>query len=118
MIDIAYAMGQGGGTEGGGLVSFMPLILMFVIFYFLLIRPQQKKQKDHRQMVSNLRNGDRIITTGGIHGRIISASDNILTIEVADKVRVKLNRDNVGSMVQSSSEAQPAKIEKTDSDKK
>lgn len=119
MIDIAYAMGQGGTTgQGGGFTSFLPLILMFVIFYFLLIRPQQKKQKDHRLMVGNLRNGDRIVTTGGIHGRIISASDKVLTIEVADKVRVKLNRDNVGALVQSSSEAQPAKIEKTDSDKK
>ncbi len=118
MIDIAYAMGQGGGTEGGGLVSFMPLILMFVIFYFLLIRPQQKKQKNHRLMVSNLKNGDRIITTGGIHGRITSVSDNTLTIEIADKVRVKLHRDNVATLSQTSSEAQPAKIEKTDSDKK
>ena len=116
MIDIAYAMGQGGAAgQGGGLISFLPLILMFVIFYFILIRPQQKKQKDHRLMVSNLKNGDRIVTTGGIHGRIISASDNTLTIEVAHQVRVKLNRDNVGVLLQSSSEAQPAKIEKTDS---
>jgi len=119
LIDIAYAMGQGGGAGGGGgLISFMPLILMFVIFYFLLIRPQQKKQKNHRLMVSNLKNGDRIITTGGIHGRITSVSDNTLTIEIADKVRVKLHRDNTATLLQTSSEAQPAKIEKTDSDKK
>ncbi|MBC8200058.1 MAG: preprotein translocase subunit YajC [Desulfobacterales bacterium] len=120
MIDIAYAMGQGGGAagQGGGFGSFIPLILMFVIFYFLLIRPQQKKQKDHRLMVSNVKNGDRIITTGGIHGRITSVSDDTLTIEIADKVRVKLNRSNVSTLLQSSSQAQPAKIEKTDSDKK
>lgn len=115
MISIAYAMGQGGAAagQGGGFSSFIPLILMFVIFYFLLIRPQQKKQKDHRSMVSNLKNGDRIITSGGIHGRITSVADDTLTIEVADKVRVKLNRTNVSALFQSSSQAQPEKIEKT-----
>jgi len=120
LIDIAYAMGQGGGAagQGGGFSAFIPLILMFVIFYFLLIRPQQKKQKEQRSMVSNLKNGDRIITTGGIHGRITSVSDDTLTIEVADKVRIKLNRTNVSALLQSSSQAQPAKIEQTDSDKK
>ena len=119
MIDIAYAMGQGGaGGQGGGFSSFIPLILMFVIFYFLLIRPQQKKQKDHRLMISNLNNGDRIITSGGIHGRITSVGDNTLTIEIADRVRVKLNRTNVSALLQSSSQAQSPKIEQTDSDKK
>ncbi len=119
MIDIAYAMGQGGaGGQGGGFSSFIPLILMFVIFYFLLIRPQQKKQKDHRSMITNLKNGDRIITSGGILGRITSVGDDTLTIEIADRVRVKLNRTNVSALLQSSSQAQPAKIEKTDSDKK
>ena len=72
MFDIAYAMGTGGaGGEGaGGFTGFIPLILMFVIFYFLLIRPQQKRTKEHRQMISNLKKGDRIVTSGGIHGRI------------------------------------------------
>jgi preprotein translocase subunit YajC len=112
-------MGQGGaGGQGGGFSSFIPLILMFVIFYFLLIRPQQKKQKDHRSMITNLKNGDRIITSGGILGRITSVGDDTLTIEIADRVRVKLNRTNVSALLQSSSQAQPAKIEKTDSDKK
>ncbi|MEA3417581.1 MAG: preprotein translocase subunit YajC [Thermodesulfobacteriota bacterium] len=119
MIDIAYAMGQGGaGGQGGGFSSFIPLILMFVIFYFLLIRPQQKKQKDHRLMITNLKNGDRIITSGGILGRITSVGDDTLTIEIADRVRVKLNRTNVSALLQSLSQAQPEKIEKSDSDKK
>lgn len=115
MIDIAYAMGQGGaaGQGGGGFSSFIPLILMFVIFYFLLIRPQQKKSKDHRSMISDLKNGDRIVTSGGIHGRITSIGDDTLTIEIADRVRVKLNRTNVSALFQSSSQAQPPKIEKT-----
>ena len=112
MINIAYAMGQGGagGTGAGGFGGFIPLILMFVIFYFLLIRPQQKKTKEHRQMVANLKKGDRIITSGGLHGRITGIDDTTLTVEIADRVRVKVARGNVGGMVQSA----PATKEKTE----
>ena len=107
--NIAYAMGPGGagGEGGGGFSTFIPLILMFVIFYFLLIRPQQKKTKEHRQMVSNLKKGDRIVTSGGLHGRITGLSDTILTVEIADKVRVKIARGNVGALNQASAQAQP-----------
>jgi len=102
-------MGPGAGGEGGGggFSTFIPLILMFVIFYFLLIRPQQKKTKEHRQMVSNLKKGDRIITSGGLHGRITGLSDTILTVEIADKVRVKIARGNVGALNQASAQPQP-----------
>jgi preprotein translocase subunit YajC len=63
-------MGQGGAAEAGaGYASFIPLVLMFVIFYFLLIRPQQKRSKEHRTLIANLKKGDRIITSGGLHGR-------------------------------------------------
>jgi len=96
LIDIAYAMGQSGGGAGaqgsGSLASFIPLIIMFVIFYFLLIRPQQKKSKEHREMLGNLKKGDRIVTNGGIHGRITGLDDATLTMEIADKVRVKMDR--------------------------
>ena len=112
MFDIAYAMGQGGGAGGagaGGFSAFVPLILMFVIFYFLLIRPQQKKTKEHRQMVSNLKKGDRIITSGGLHGRITGLSDTTLTVEIADKVRVKVARGNVSALAQAAAQSQPAK---------
>ena len=120
MINIAYAMGQGGGAGGagaGGFSAFVPLILMFVIFYFLLIRPQQKRTKQHREMIGNLKAGDRIVTGGGIHGRVTAVSDAILTVEIADKVRVKVNRANVSSLVQPSAQAQPAKKSKPDSEK-
>lgn len=111
MLGIAYALGQGGaGGEGAaGFTGFIPLILMFVIFYFLLIRPQQKKSKEHRQMVSNLKKGDRIITSGGIHGRITGMDDTTLTVEIADKVRVKVARGNVSAMVQSAPPQAPEK---------
>ena len=98
MIDIVYAMGVGGGAEGqsgGGLGAFIPLILMFVIFYFLLIRPQQKKQKQHREMISNLKKGDRVVTSGGLHGRITGLGDTVVTLEISEKVRVKVARGNV-----------------------
>lgn len=107
MFNIAYAMGQGGAAgQGaqGGFGPFVPLILMFVIFYFLLIRPQQKKQKQHREMISNLKKGDRIITGGGIHGRVTGVGDTTLTVEIAEKVRVKVNRSNVAALTQTDSQ--------------
>lgn len=116
-MNIAYAMGQGGaGASGGagGFASFIPLILMFVIFYFLLIRPQQKKTKEHRQMIDNLKTGDRIITSGGLHGRITGVSENALTVEIAEKVRVKVNRASVSALMQTSTPPAAPKKEKKD----
>ena len=111
MVSIAYAMGQGGaaGGQGGGFSAFIPLILMFAIFYFLLIRPQQKKTKQHREMIGSLKKGDRIITSGGLHGRITGSSDTTLTVEIADKVRVKVARGNVSALAQPAAQSQPAK---------
>ena len=111
MFNIAYAMGQGGtGGEGaGGFAGFIPLILMFVIFYFLLIRHKKKRTKEHRAMVSNLKKGDRIVTSGGIHGRITGMDDQTLTVEIADKVRVKVARANVSNIAQPAAQSQPDK---------
>jgi len=103
LFNIAYALGTGGaqgGSDGGGFTAFVPLILMFGIFYFLLIRPQQKKTKQHQEMVNALKKGDKVITSGGIHGRITSVSDAILTLEIADKVRIKVARGNVATIYQ------------------
>lgn len=102
MIDIAYALGTGGNAsgQGGGFGAFVPLILMFVIFYFLLIRPQQKKQKQHRQMISDLKKGDRVVTSGGLYGRITGLTDAVVTLEISEKVRVKVARANISVMVQ------------------
>ncbi len=101
MIDIAYAMGQvgAGGEGGGGFTAFIPLVLMFVVFYFLLIRPQQKKTKEHRQMIETLKIGDNIITGGGIHGRIESLDEHTATIEIADNITIKINRASIGTLV-------------------
>jgi preprotein translocase subunit YajC len=102
-------MGGGGGEGAAGFGGFIPIILMFVIFYFLLIRPQQKRQKETRSMISNLKKGDRIITSGGLHGRITGLDDTTLTLEIADKVRVKVGRSNVAGMVQPASQPQSEK---------
>lgn len=99
MIDIAYAMGGdaiAGGAKGMG--AFIPLILMFVIFYFLLIRPQQKRAKQHREVLKNLRKGDTVVTSGGIHGRITGLTDTIVTLEIADKVRIKVSRGQIAGL--------------------
>lgn len=122
MGNIAYAMGQGGAAAGqgaqGGFGAFVPLILMFVIFYFLLIRPQQKRNKEHREMVSSLKKGDRIITSGGLHGRITGVADGVLTVEIADKVRVKVNRGNVSALVGANPQSPASKDDKTEPGKK
>lgn len=98
MIDVAYAMGGAPGGEAGSFGMFMPLIIMFAIFYFLLIRPQQKKQKDHREMIAAIKKGDKVITSGGLHGVVTGTTDTSMTIEVAPKIRVKVERGFVASV--------------------
>ncbi len=100
---IAYAMGtsgQGGnGSATNQFAAFVPLILMVGIFYFLLIRPQQKKQKDHRTMLSNLQKGDVIVTQGGLQGKITGITESVVTLEIAEKVRVKVQRGYIAALV-------------------
>ncbi len=100
---LAYAMPgvPGGGGQGGSssLMSFLPIILIFIVFYFLLIRPQQKRSKEHRALLSNLKEGDQVITSGGIYGRITGIRDDKVTVEISDKVRVKVNRGNIAGVV-------------------
>lgn len=100
MISLAYAMGQQGGGEGagGGLGAFLPLILMFAIFYFLLIRPQQKKAKQHKQLLAAIKKGDRVVTSGGLHGLVTGITEDVVTIEIAPKVRVKVARGSISGV--------------------
>lgn len=91
----------GGGTGGGGDFGFMIVMaILFAIFYFLLIRPQQQKQKELKDMLANLGHGDTVVTTGGIHGKIVAITDTIVTLEIADKVRIKVSRSFIGGVVQ------------------
>jgi len=81
------------------LISFLPLILIFVVFYFLLIRPQNKRQKEHRELVSNLAVGDEVVTAGGVLGKVTEVSEQFLRIEVADGVQLRVQRHTIGAVM-------------------
>lgn len=105
LISPAYAQTAGGGGDAG-LVSLLPLVLIFVVFYFLLIRPQQKKMKAHRAMVDALRRGDRVVTGGGIIGSVTKVlSDNEVQIEVAEGVRLRVVKHTIQEVL---SKTEPA----------
>lgn len=99
-IGVAYAMGGKGEGGAGALASLIPLLLMFVIFYFLLIRPQQKQASRHRDFIKGLKPGDRVVTTGGLHGVVRGLTDTTVTLEIADNVRVKVTRNAVAGSSQ------------------
>lgn len=101
--ELAYAMGpaqQGGQGQGGGLMGFLPLILIFVIFYFLLIRPQQKRAKEHKKMLDELKKGDKVITSGGAYGVIEEVRPNTVTVKIAENVRVKYGKGYIATVRQ------------------
>jgi len=111
MTGIAYAQGAAAGAAGGGmgqLGQFVPLILIFVVFYFLLIRPQQKKAKEHQAYLNDLKKGEKVITSGGIHGRITGITDSTVTLEIADNVRIKVTRSSIMGSAETMAKA-PAK---------
>lgn len=100
IMSVAYAMAPsaGEGAKGGGFSAFIPLILMFAIFYFLLIRPQQTKSKKHRAFLNDLKRDTMVTTTGGIHGKITGITDTIVTLEIAQNVRIKVSKTNVSGV--------------------
>jgi preprotein translocase subunit YajC len=98
-ISTAYAQGTG-MFDQNALIQFLPLILIFVVFYFLLIRPQQRKAKDHKTMLDALRRGDRVVTGGGIIGTVARVdSPEEVTVDIADGVRVRVLRSTISSVV-------------------
>jgi len=99
LIPDAMAQTAGGAPAGAGTTSLIMMAVFVVIFYFLLIRPQQKKQKEHQAMLSKITAGDEVVTSGGILGKVIEVGDNFLTIEIAENVRIKVQRFQVTSLV-------------------
>jgi len=99
MAELAYAQGASPIAGPGPLVQFLPLVLVMVIFYFLLIRPQQQKAKEHQQLLNDLKRNDRVMTNGGIYGRVIELSEKELTLEIAPNVRVQLDRAHIETVV-------------------
>jgi preprotein translocase subunit YajC len=93
----AQAAPQGGGSAGF-LISMLPFIMIFVIMYFLIIRPQQKRLKEHRDMVAGVRRGDTVVTAGGIVGKVVRAEDDELQVEIAEGVKVKIVRGTISDV--------------------
>lgn len=94
----AFAQAAGGGA-GGAFASFVPLILIFVIMYFLLIRPQQKRVKDHKKMVETLRRGDQVVTAGGLVGKVVKVrEDDELEVELTEGVKVRVVRSTIAQV--------------------
>ena len=95
----AYAQAAGGAPAGFDFISLMPLVLIFVVFYFLLIRPQQKKQKEARAMLDSLEKGNEVVTAGGILGRIVKLDDQYATVEIAQNTQMIVQRGAISQLL-------------------
>ncbi len=106
-VSPAYAQAAGGAGGAGGLEALLPLVLIFVVFYFLLIRPQQKKMKQHKATLAAIRRGDRVVTGGGIIGTVTKVNENEseIQIEIAPDVKVKVQRELISTVL---SKTEPA----------
>jgi preprotein translocase subunit YajC len=93
LVNLAQASGSSGGSSP--LTQFVPLIAIFAIFYFLVLRPQSKKAKEHQAMLSELKKGDEVVTSGGLIGKISGITDNELTLQVQEGVRIRVTRASV-----------------------
>lgn len=101
MISLLYAQ-EGAVSQTrpqGGLVSFVPLLVIFAIFYLLLIRPQQKKAKEHKKLLNDIKRGDRVITSGGMYGVIAGLRGNVIELKIADDVKIQISRSSVSSVI-------------------
>ncbi|MDD2273384.1 MAG: preprotein translocase subunit YajC [Desulfuromonadaceae bacterium] len=105
MFGLAFAMGSApGGAAGGatgGMAAFqqiIPLVFMFAIFYFLLIRPQQKKAKEHKALLEAMKKGDNVITAGGVHGKVSAVENDIVTLEIANNVNIKITKSYIAAI--------------------
>jgi preprotein translocase subunit YajC len=101
-IETAYAMGApggAGGQGGGGASGLIMMVVIFAIFYFIMIRPQQKKMKEHKKMVEELKKGDEIITSGGIYGTVEGVTPDTLTVKIAEGTKVKVTRSSVAAVI-------------------
>ena len=95
---VAYAQSAGEESSQSPFFQFIPLVLILGVFWFLIIRPQQKKQKSHQQMVDNLNKGDKVVTNGGIFGTIVKVGDDRIALEIASKVQINIERQQVSRM--------------------
>jgi len=97
LISNAYAQAAGG--SGSTLMSLLPMILIFVVFYFLLIRPQQKRTKEHKSMVANIGKGDEVLTNGGFLGKVVKVGDNYISVQLGEGMEVKMQAAAVAQVL-------------------
>jgi preprotein translocase subunit YajC len=107
MIDLAYAQGAPGATGPGAMMTIFPFVIIFAIMYFMVIRPQQKKAKEHDELLKKLKKNDEVMTSGGIYGKVVDLKDAVVTIEVAANVRIRVARAQIGTVI--GAEKAPAK---------
>jgi preprotein translocase subunit YajC len=102
MLDVVFAMApppEGADGGGGGFLTLLPpMIMMFAIFYFILIRPQQKKQKEVQKLLDDLKEGDNVVTLSGIHGTVKKLKDDTVMLQIADNVKIKINRTSIAAL--------------------
>lgn len=104
LITNAYAMGGAPGGQGGAgnpIMGLVPLIVMFAVFYFLIIMPQQKKAKKHKEMLNSLKSGDMVLTAGGLYGKVVGVSERAVNVEIANNVKVKVAKSYIVSVLTS-----------------
>ncbi len=103
-------LAEGEQQQGSPLSMFLPMIIIFVLFYFMLIRPQRRQQREHQMKLSALRSGDEVVAAGGIHGLITNVADRTVTLKIADNVKIKVERQSVLSILKKADEpeAEPA----------
>lgn len=98
LIPLAHAA-QPAAPQGGGLMSFLPLIIIFIVFWFLMIRPQMKQQKERQKMIDGVQKGDELVTTGGVLGKVASVDDQYLTLQIAGSVEVQVLKSSVQAVL-------------------
>ena len=99
MVDIAYAQAAPGAAGPGPIITILPFILIFVIMYFMVIRPQQKKAREHQDMLGKLKRNDEVMTSGGIYGKVIDLKETVVTVEVAPNVRIRVHRPQISAVL-------------------
>lgn len=99
LISDAYAQAAPAGAASDPIMQFLPLVVIMVAFYFILLRPQQKRQKEHKSMIEALKKGDEVVTGGGVLGRIVEVGDNFVSLDVADNVVIKVQKAAVSSLL-------------------
>jgi preprotein translocase subunit YajC len=99
MVDMAYAQAAPGVGGPGPLITILPFVLIFVIMYFMVIRPQQKKAKEHQELLSKLKRNDEVMTSGGIYGKVVDLKETVVTLEVAPNVRIRVHRPQISAVL-------------------